>query len=140
MLKSRVTNSAFLIKGKAQNSARETVMLNFIGVKISFAGPKLIKDVKWIFPPPAWTKVNIDRAARGNPGNAEYGGVFRMCRRFVNGSFVVPLGVQSALYTEMMGLVLKVESATFKNGFPLSIELDFSALVGKMTSFSNDVP
>lgn len=69
MLRRYVTASVFLIKGKAYNFARDAVIFGFFGVKTSYYGPKLIKEVRWIFPPPAWIKVNIDGAARGNPGH-----------------------------------------------------------------------
>lgn len=54
--------------------------------------------------PSGWYKLKCDGTALGKPGNAVSDGVFRTTRGFVAGSFAMPLGIQSPLYTAVMHL------------------------------------
>lgn len=66
--------------------------------------------------------------------------LFRIYRGFSRGSLAVPLGIQIALYTEILGSINVVDLASFKGRFPFWIEIDSSLLVSKVTSKSIDVP
>lgn len=79
-----------------------------------------------------WYKANIDGATRGQPGMSSCGGLFRICQGFAAGSFVMPLGIQTAMYAEIMGLIKAVELAHLKSWFPLWIETDSKSLVHKV--------
>lgn len=74
-----------------------------------------ITEVRHVLPPSGWTKINTDSAARGQPGKATCGGVFRMPRGFVKGSFAMPLGTRTAIFAELMGVIRAVELARVKN-------------------------
>lgn len=63
-----------------------------------------------------------------------------MCRGYVKGSFANPLGVQNALYAEIVGFILVVELAFVKGWFSLWIETNFFVLVCKINFSFIDVP
>lgn len=115
------------------------MLLRYFRVKLRYNEAKTVKVVRFVRPPPSWTKVNIDGVACGQPGEASHGGIFRMSRGFVKGSFATPLGVQTAIYVEVMGFIVVVELATLKGWFPLWIDKDCKMLVAKVNSKSNDV-
>lgn len=95
------------------------LLLHFFKAKPQYRENIKIIEVRCLMPLPGWTKVNIDGAARGQPGIAACGVVFRMFRGFVKGSFAMPLGVQSAMFAEIIGLVQAVKLARIKNWFSL---------------------
>lgn len=139
-LRRQITKSAFLVKGKIRNNQEELLILKFFGVHPTFVRAKELKGVNWVLPPPSWIKVNTDGSARGNPGEAACGGIFRMSRGFVKGLFALPLGIQTSLFAEIMGFITAVEIASKKGWFPLWIETDSLVLVQKVRTQSFDVP
>lgn len=114
--------------------------MQVFNVKTRFKGTTIAKEVLWLRPQPGWTKVNCDGAAFGQPGMASSGGVFRMYRGFSRGSFALPLGVQTSIFAELMGLIVAVELADIEGWFPLWIETDSTYVVSKVLSNSQDVP
>lgn len=86
------------------------------------------------------TKLNTDGWTRGQPGTPAYEGVFCMSRGFIKGSFSMPLGVQIALFVELIGLIRDVELAIIKDWFLLWIDTDSLVLVSKVKSHLLDVP
>lgn len=102
-------NISFMHTGTVSNSVRETVILRGLNIRVRVTAAYNIKEVFWVPPPPRWHKVNIDGAARGKPGNATCGGAFRNCRGFLRGSFATPLGVQTSMYEEIIGLLVAVD-------------------------------
>lgn len=52
----------------------------------------------------------------------------------------MPLGIQTALFAEIMGFIKAIEIAVVKNWFPLWIETDSTALFHKVRTRSEDVP
>lgn len=65
-------------------------------------------------PPSGWTKVNIDGATRWQPGEASCGGIYRMYRGFMKGSFALPLGTQTVIFAEIIGFITALELADMK--------------------------
>lgn len=84
--------------------------------------------------------VIVDGVVLGNPGNATCGGVFRRYKGFVDGSFALPLGVQTPLFAEIMGFRKTGELATVKGWFPLWIEMDSTTLLYMVKAKSSEVP
>ena len=95
------------------------IILHKIGVFDNHpAGPN-IAQVSWNLPPNSWIKVNIDGSARGTPGHAGCGGIFRTCRGFIKGSFSYYLGINFAFESELMGFILAIEIAYNWNWYNL---------------------
>ena len=90
-------------------------------------GPSII-PVKWNLPPSGWTKVNIDGVARGSPGKAGCGGIFRTCRWFIKGCFSLILGIRLAFEAKVMGFILAIEFAYKSKWKNLWVETDSHTL------------
>ena len=69
-----------------RNYQEDLLILHDTGLKGKAPKSESIIQVVWN-PLPNWIKVNFDGAARGAPGMAGSGGVFRDCRGFVKGCF-----------------------------------------------------
>ncbi|KAK1281666.1 hypothetical protein QJS10_CPB22g00001 [Acorus calamus] len=52
-------------------------LLTSLGLTTHPSPPKLPIEVKWLKPDPNWSKLNVDGAAKGNPGPSGAGGLFR---------------------------------------------------------------
>jgi len=65
--------------------------------------------VRWEFPSPGWVKINIDEAARGYPGLAACGSIFRGSMREFIGAFSVFLDVHTTLVAEFYGVIYALE-------------------------------
>lgn len=110
-----ISATAFMFTGKIRNDQRETAICRFFNVKSKFTGPTMIKEVHWLKPQPGWTKVNFNGAALGQPGKASCGGVFRMYIGYPRGCFAIPLGIQTPIFTELMGFIVVDELAETKD-------------------------
>lgn len=52
----------------------------------------------------------------------------------------MPLGIQTSMYSEIMGFIFAVELSKLKGWFSLWIESNSTLLVAKVKSLSTDVP
>jgi len=66
---------------------------------------------RWKFSSPGWVKINTDGAARGYPGLATCGGIFRGSMRKFIGSFYVLIDIQTVLVAEFFGVIYTMEEA-----------------------------
>ena len=57
-------------------------------------------DIRWNPPNEGWTKVNVDRASKGNPKEVGYGGLVKDANDRWLGGFMCNLGNCSAIITE----------------------------------------
>lgn len=131
---------AFLRNGTLGSSMTEMMTLRFFGIQQKFRKGHLIREIFWKTPPPKWYKANTGGAALGQPGTAAWGGIFRMFRGFSAGTSAMLLGIQTALYAEIGGLIQVVEIAQVKGWFLLSLETDSSVLVDKVMIIIGAVP
>lgn len=76
--------------------------------KVTFHPPKApsILQVEWKPPPCNWIKYNTYGAARGYPGSAACGGIFRDRSVATLGCFFVNLGIASAFHAELQWAML----------------------------------
>ncbi|XP_024195655.1 uncharacterized protein LOC112198776 [Rosa chinensis] len=72
--------------------------------------------VLWHPPNFPWIKLNTDGLAKGNPGPAACGGVFRVANGQYFGGYCQGLGQHSAFYAELMGVIIGIEIA-FRMGW-----------------------
>ncbi|GAU19469.1 hypothetical protein TSUD_77130 [Trifolium subterraneum] len=77
----------------------------------------VLSDMFNIPPPPLinWLKCNIDGAAKGNPGLASCGGIFRNHEADMIYCFAEPLGTASAFQAELCGAMRAIEVAHNRN-------------------------
>ncbi|KAK2638001.1 hypothetical protein Ddye_025796 [Dipteronia dyeriana] len=71
----------------------------------------VIRIVIWSHPAPGCTKVNTDGVTLSSPGAGGYGGIFRNCRAFVKGCFVVSLDHVFAFETELLAASIAIDFA-----------------------------
>ena len=122
------------------NSQEEFVILHDLGIGGKARRCPTITPVIWNFPPRNWIKVNIDGAAKGSPGHAGCGGIFRNCRGFSKGCFAKYLGIKFAFEAEILGFITAIEIAKKFNWSPLWIESDSAYVVTLFSTNSFNVP
>ena len=71
--------------------------------------PPHILEVIWCPPTPSWLKVNMNGEAFGGPDLAGCAGIFRTCRDFVKGYFVIPLSICFAFEADLAATVHAME-------------------------------
>ncbi|CAJ2674874.1 unnamed protein product [Trifolium pratense] len=97
---------------------------------VSHAGPApKIQEVIWSFPPNGWIKANTDGAARGSPGYASAGGIFRDSSGGIKGCFSLYLGIQSSLFAEAIAAMHAIEIAHQNHWHNFWLECDSKLVV-----------
>ncbi|KAG4920424.1 hypothetical protein D0Y65_047527 [Glycine soja] len=95
-------------KYSGQNFYERKLFLRPKAFKVTFHPPKApsILQVEWKPPPCNWIKYNTYGAARGYPGSAACGGIFRDRSVATLGCFFVNLGIASAFHAELQWAML----------------------------------
>ncbi|KAK9930542.1 hypothetical protein M0R45_027578 [Rubus argutus] len=129
-----------LSKGTMKNSVDDLCILRRIGIlgRPSKA-PKII-EVIWQSPSVFQVKINTDGAARGSPGLAGFGGIFRDHLGRVLGCFAGSLGTAYALEAELHAVVHAIHLASLKGWTSLWIESDSTLVIHFLSSINNKVP
>ncbi|PRQ16567.1 putative ribonuclease H-like domain-containing protein [Rosa chinensis] len=99
-----------------------------------------IQRVLWHPPLPPWVKVNTDGLAKGNPGPAACGGVFRDASGVYLGSFCQPLGCNSSFYAELYAVIVSIEVAFTRGWTTLWLESDSISVLASLSSDSFSPP
>lgn len=99
-----------------------------------------IVPVLWHPPPSSWVKVNTDGLAKGNPGPAACGGVFRDSAGYFLGGFSLSLGHRTSFYAELHAVILAVELAHARGWQNLWLESDSSSVISCFASGSFSPP
>jgi len=100
--------------GNSSKASMKNDMLDFNVIKffyINIRSGKVLRPlpVRWEFPSPGWVKINIDGAARGYPGLATCGGIFRESMGEFIGAFSAFLKVQTTMVAEFYGVIYAME-------------------------------
>jgi ribonuclease HI len=103
--------------------------LKHFNVSIHHPNPIVIKEVLWQPPLINWVKCNIDGAAKGNPGTASCGGVFRNHAAELVYCFAEPLGKTSSFQAELCAAMRAIEVAHIMNLNNLWLESDSELVV-----------
>ncbi|KAL6216861.1 hypothetical protein ACLB2K_010079 [Fragaria x ananassa] len=82
-----------------------------MGVTPTSRVQKRIRLVLWHPPLSPWIKLNIDGLAKGNPGLAACGGVFRDYQGHFIGGFTTPIGHHNAFFSELLAVIIGIELA-----------------------------
>src|SRR6266487_7107213 len=72
----------------------------------------------------SWIKCNIDGTAKGCPGPAACGGIFRDSNAAVVGCFAQNLHISTAFHAELIGAILAIELASKNGWISLWLETD----------------
>ncbi|CAN6572428.1 unnamed protein product [Malus baccata var. baccata] len=86
-------------------------LLVSLGISPNSCKAPSIVPVRWHPPHFSWVKVNTDGLAKGNPGPAACGGVFRDSAGYFLGGFSLSLGHRTSFYAELHAVILAVELA-----------------------------
>lgn len=97
--------------------------------------PKII-EVTWIPPSCYMVKCNTDGAAKGSPGPASCGGIFRDHSTTALGSFAANLGSRNAFEAELIGAMMAIEITHKKDWKFLWLECDSQLVIN---AFKNHV-
>ncbi|XP_019458852.1 PREDICTED: uncharacterized protein LOC109358812 [Lupinus angustifolius] len=110
-------------------TASDLLLLRTFKIQLKLNKAPKIVEVKWLMPCDGWIKVNTNGAAKGSPGLAGAGGIFRN----INGScvayFASFLGIHSGVYAELFASI-KVVQLAFNNGWTnIWLECDSTTVV-----------
>lgn len=115
-------------------------LLASLGVAPKGGKAPRIQHVLWQPPFFPWIKVNTDGLAKGNPGPAACGGVFRDASGGFLGSFCHSLGWNTSFYSELYAVILAIEIAHDKGWVYLWLESDSVSVVACFSSRSFSPP
>ncbi|KAK2381212.1 hypothetical protein QL285_068838 [Trifolium repens] len=139
MIKANVSLSGNNTRKVSSSSIRDFILLKNFNVCIHALAVPILKEVLWIPPLNHWLKCNVDGAAKGNPGLAGCGGVFRDHRaEFVYG-FAEPLGNSSSIQAELFAVIFAIDVAFRMQWYNLWIETDSAFVVSAFQNSSIDV-
>lgn len=111
-----VNFSGTLSEGTSSASIQDFLILKAFSVVGKPRKAHMVIEVIWKTPLGFWVKCNTNGAARGSPGLATYGGIFRDSSAATLGCFMLPLGINYALHAELVGVMVVVEVA-YKKGW-----------------------
>lgn len=116
-------------RGIMSTSVSELVMMKGLWVNGHPSKAPRIKQVTW-YPPICNTiKCNCDGAAKGFPGPAGCGGIFRDKSAAILGCYADNLGTTTCIFAEFIGAMLAVEIAFNKGWINLWLECDSQLVV-----------
>ncbi|CAJ2678215.1 unnamed protein product [Trifolium pratense] len=107
-----------------RSSMQDFMILKAFKVHLHPPKAPTIKDIIWQPPTHFWVKCNSDGAALGTPGLASCGGLFRNSSAEFLGAFAENLGVNNALYAELVGAMKAIEIAFSRQWYNLWLESD----------------
>lgn len=125
-----------LSKGTSTNSIEDFNLIKLFKVDCHASKGNLIKQVDWFAPLVGWIKCNSDGSARGAPGYAAAGGIFRDSTCSVKGCYASFLGNLPALHAEFIAAIMTIEIAFHKGWNSLWLECDSKVVVDAFSSNS----
>jgi len=128
--------------GNSSKASMKNDMLDFNVIKVFCINTRTGKvlrplPVRWEFPSPGWVKINTDGVARGYPGFATCGCIFRESMREFIGAFSTFLEVQTAMVAEFYGVIHAMEEAQKMRLTNVWFECDFVLVCAVFTARSN---
>ncbi|XP_062021345.1 uncharacterized protein LOC133737886 [Rosa rugosa] len=100
--------------GIMRNSVDELCICSALGISSRASRTHQIREVNWHAPCVFQLKVNTDGAARGTPGLAGFGGIFRDHLGNCMGCFAGSMGIATALEAELQAIIHAVLIASGK--------------------------
>lgn len=99
-------------KGYTSNNIEDFQILKALRVNGKVNNAHSIREVIWSPPLCNWDKCNSDGSARGSPGHAASGGIFRGSKGEISGCFSSYIGISFALNAELVATMLAIELAS----------------------------
>jgi len=112
-------------------------VIKFFGIKTRSGNVLRPLPVRWKFPSPGWVKINTNGVAKGYPGLATCGGIFRGSMREFIGDFSAFLEVQTALVAEFYGVIHAMEEAQKMGLTSVWLECDSALVCDAFTARTN---
>lgn len=134
MIHANISLAGNLSSGHMSSNIQELAILKRFSVAGKLSSAPKIKEVNWYPPNRTWIKVNSDGAAKGSPGPAACGGIFRDSNSAILGCFACNIGPQNSLFAELMGAIIAIEVAHKRGWRNLWLECDSKLVID---SFSN---
>jgi ribonuclease HI len=129
MIKANVSLSGNNTRKVSSSSIRDFILLKNFNVCIHAPAAPILKEVLWLPPLNHWFKCNVDGAAKGNPGLACCGGVFRDHRAEFVYVFAERLGISSSIQAELFAVIFAIDVAFRRQWINLWIETDSAFVV-----------
>ena len=126
--------------GIMRNSVDELCIFSALRISGRASRSHQIREVNWHAPCAFQLKVNTDGAARGTPGLAGYGGIFRDHLGNCMGCFAGSLGIATALEAELQAIIHAVSIASGKGWTSLWIECDSAVAIHFLANKNYSVP
>ncbi|KAM5549758.1 hypothetical protein ABKV19_000926 [Rosa sericea] len=126
--------------GIMRNSVDELCIFSALGISGRASRTHQIREVNWHAPCAFQLKVNTDGAARGTPGLAGYGGIFRDHLGNCMGCFAGSMGIATALEAELQAIIHAVTIASGKGWTSLWIECDLAVAIHFLANKNCSVP
>lgn len=98
---------------------------------------KNIRDIKWMFPPDGWCKLNTDGSSKGNPGIGGCRGLLRDDSGSWIVGFVINLGRCTSYIAEMWGILQGLEVACLTGIRRLVVESDSATIIDLLRNGRN---
>jgi len=124
-------------KASKKNDMFDFNVLKFFGINTRTGKVLRPLPVRWEFPSPGWVKINIDGVARGYPGLAACGSIFRGGMREFIGAFSAFLDVQTAFVAEFYGVIYALEEAQKLGLTNVWLECDSALVCAAFTARTN---
>ncbi|KAK2656862.1 hypothetical protein Ddye_009914 [Dipteronia dyeriana] len=123
-----------------RNCVNDLLILHRFDLRGCPARAPVIMSVVWSPPAPSWTKVNSDGDVLSSPGAEGYRGIFRNCRAFIKGCFVVPLNHVFAFEVKLIVASTAINFAWQNGRHRIWLESDSSYVVQLLSSRFEQVP
>jgi len=124
-------------KASMKNDMMDFSVIKFFGINTHTGNVLRPLPVRWEFPSPGWVKINTDGAARGYPGLAACGGIFRGSMREFIGALSVFLDVQTVLVAGFYGVIYALKEAQKLGLTNAWLECDFALVCVAFTARTN---
>lgn len=132
-IKSWVRFAAPYFPGSSKGLLDVNILKDF-GVQPIIQQVRIPRMVRWLSPTHSWIKLNTDGLAKGNPGAAACGGIFRISGGRYVGGYCQNLGFQNAFYSELMAVIIGVEFAYQFGWHTLWLESDSMGVIEGLRS------
>jgi len=124
-------------KTSMKNDMLDFNVIKFFGINTSIDKVLRPLPVRWEFPSPGWVKINTDGTARGYPGLATCGGIFRGSMGEFIGTFSTFLEVRTVLVVDFYAVIHAMEEAQKMRLTNVWLECDFALICAAFTVRTN---
>ncbi|XP_019435162.1 PREDICTED: uncharacterized protein LOC109341675 [Lupinus angustifolius] len=129
MIKLNTSFTGNFTKCCAKSSLLEFSILRAFHVNGKYSKAPTITEVNWALPLMGWVKINIDGVAKGSPGHAGGGAIFRDGKGKCLGCLASYFNIQHSLFAEVLAAIKAIQIAHAKGWFLIWLECDSTSVV-----------